>query len=342
MRKPVTRKIQAGVLEPTFGYLATQALISAMELGLLQRLACGPATARSLARSAKAEHRAVRMLLNALVGMSLLQRRGDRYHLPPAVRQMLKCPGVDPETYFGDWLEHMKLLMADWSQLTQVVKTGKPVVALGKPREGKKVFPTLARRLFPGNYTMAKELLKKLPEKFRRESVRILDVAAGSAAWSIPFAEINRSVKVTAIDFEAVLEVARHFTRACGVEEQYEFVAGDIRRVSFGANKCDLVILGHICHSEGAVQTKRLFGKMCRALRPGGSMLIADFVADDGRTGRNGGVFPLLFALNMLVHTEEGNTFTFSEYRAWAKEAGFRGFNRIDMCGPASIMSAKK
>ena len=42
----------------------------------------------------------------------------------------------------------------------------------------------------------------------------------------------------------------------------------------------------------------------------------------------------MLFALNMLVHTTEGDTFTFSEYDGWLREAGFRDARLLE--GPSA------
>ena len=325
-------------MDATFGALATRTWIAAAELGVLERLARGPATARALARAARANARSLAMILNALAGLGWLDRRGDRYALSGQLRAMLAAPGVDAETYFQDSLSHLKRMLANWSQLTEIVRTGKPCIRMNDETEGANPFTTLARALFPGNYVAAKALVRKLPEAFRKGPMRILDVAAGSAAWSIPFARANRSAQVAAVDFPPVLDVARHFTRACGVEGRYAFLPGDIRLIRFGADRYDLIILGHICHSEGAVHSRRLFKKMRRALRPKGRMLVADFLADEERRGRAIGAFPLLFALNMLVHTQEGNTFTLSEYRAWAREAGFGRGRRIETPGPADIL----
>ena len=51
---------------------------------------------------------------------------------------------------------------------------------------------------------------------------------------------------------------------------------------------------------------------------------------------------PVLFGLNMLLQTEEGNVFTLREYRAWLKAAGFRKVTTIPVPPPSTVILATK
>jgi hypothetical protein len=99
------------------------------------------------------------------------------------------------------------------------------------------------------------------------------------------------------------------------------------------------VILGHIIHSEGEKWGKKLIKKSFRALRDDGLLLIAEMVPNDTRSGP---VLPLLFGLNMIVHTEQGDVFTMRQYREWLKEAGFKRITTIDAPGPSPLILATK
>ncbi|MGH7151640.1 MAG: methyltransferase, partial [Planctomycetota bacterium] len=139
-------------------------------------------------------------------------------------------------------------------------------------------------------------------------------------------------------DLPAVLRVTRRTARREGVAGRFRFLPGDLRRFSFERRRYDLVILGHICHSEGAARTRRLLRAARRALLPGGRILIAEFLADEGRKGP---VASLLFALVMLARTEEGEVFTFGEMRGWLREAGFAEPRRIDAPPNATLLLAR-
>lgn len=57
-------------------------------------------------------------------------------------------------------------------------------------------------------------------------------------------------------------------------------------------------------------------------------MVIIDMIPNDERTGPP---YALLFALNMLVNTEEGGTYTLAEYTDWLKDAGFSRVETADI-----------
>ena len=144
---------------------------------------------------------------------------------------------------------------------------------------------------------------------------------------------------MTTVDFPEMTPITRGFAEKLGVAGRYEYHEGDMRQVDFGQDFYDLVILGHIIHSEGEKHGKELIRKSYAALRPGGKLLIAEFVPNDARTGPS---MPLLFGLNMLLQTEEGNVFTLREYRAWLKAAGFRKVTTVPVPAPSPLILATK
>ncbi|HEX5324133.1 MAG TPA: methyltransferase, partial [Capsulimonadaceae bacterium] len=79
--------------------------------------------------------------------------------------------------------------------------------------------------------------------------------------------------------------------------------------------------------------------KVYAALAPGGTIAIAEMVPNDERTGPP---FPLIFAVNMLVNTEKGDTYTFGELSQWLREAGFTDCRTLDAPGPSPLILATK
>jgi len=170
----------------------------------------------------------------------------------------------------------------------------------------------------------ARELGKGLPA----QDARILDVAAGSAVWSIPFAEDLSQARVTALDFAQVLDTTRAYAKRHGVGDRFDYIEGNLRDVDLGEGRFDLAVLGNIIHSEGEASTRDLFGRLHRSLRASGRVAILDMIPEDDRSGP---VFPLGFALNMLLHTAEGDTYTFAQISQWLKDAGFTAVDRVDI-----------
>jgi hypothetical protein len=82
----------------------------------------------------------------------------------------------------------------------------------------------------------------------------------------------------------------------------------------------DLAWVSAIVHQNSRDQNRALFRKIFAALVSGGRILIRDFVMDETRTHPPGGAF---FAVNMLVSTPGGGTYTFNELRDDLAAAGF-------------------
>jgi hypothetical protein len=104
-----------------------------------------------------------------------------------------------------------------------------------------------------------------------------------------------------------------------GLQDRFTLAPGDLLEADFGSGH-SVATLGHILHSEGAERSRKLLRKTFQALAPGGTIAIAEFMANDDRTGPP---VALIFAVNMLVNTAAGDTFTFPELSAWLQEAGF-------------------
>jgi ubiquinone/menaquinone biosynthesis C-methylase UbiE len=316
--------------------LAAQALIAGVELAVFTHISQGKNTAGEIARATGASVSGIEPLLDALVGMSYLNKKGGRYGLEPISEAFLVR---GKQTYMGDMIYSTKLTQGGWMELTDVVRSGLPTSTVDSETAGREFFPKLVSAIFPMSFGASRAAVASLPEKSIRRIKSILDVAAGSAAWSIPFAMANPEAKVTVLDFPEVTPIANEFAEKFGLADRYSYVEGNIREVDFGRNRYDLIILGHIIHSEGEKWGKKLIKKCYRALTDGGMLLIGEMIPNDARTGP---AFPLLFGLNMLIHTKEGGVYTMKQYREWLKDAGFKKARTIDVPAPSPLILAVK
>ena len=324
------------ILDHLWTARAAMALAAGVELGLFDHIEAGKGTVKEIARAAKASVRGTRHLLDALTGMGYLTKQGERYsNAPVAAAFLVKGkPG-----YMGGIVGETRMTWPGWARLPEVVQSGKPIEAVDTEAGGKEFFPKLVEAIFPMSYGVARGAVQAIPEKARKRIKTILDVAAGSAAWSLAFAQAIPEARVTVVDYPEVTPVARAYAERFGVADRYDYIEGNLREVSYGRNRYDLAILGHIIHSEGEKWGKKLIKQMYRILTDNGMLLIAEMIPNDTRTGP---MLPLLFGLNMLVHTEAGDVFTMRQYREWLKEAGFRKVQVLDVPGPSPLILATK
>jgi hypothetical protein len=156
--------------------------------------------------------------------------------------------------------------------------------------------------------------------------------------WGIALAQSSERVKVTAVDWVDVLPATRKTVGRFGLTDRFTFVAGDLSSADFGSGH-NVATLGHILHSEGETKSRGLLRKVYEALAPGGTIAIAEFLVNEDRTGPAGSLF---FAANMLVNTDEGDTFSFGEIRSWLTEAGFTDARLLEAPGPSPLVLATK
>lgn len=315
---------------------SAMALISGIDLEVFTHIANGKRTASQIAQAAAADTRGMQYLLDALVGLGYLNKNGDQFGLEPVSAAFLV---KGKETYMGVFAEETKMNLAAWNNLTDVVKTGKPLSAVNTDKGGREFFPKLVSAIFPLSFAGANAVAASLNNEQRNSIKNILDVAAGSGAWSLAFARAIPDAKVTAVDYPEVTPITRDFAKRFEMTDRYSFIEGNLREVDFGKKKYDLVILGHIIHSEGEEFGRKLIQKSSDALKDGGMLLIAEMVPNDERTGP---VMPLIFGLNMLINTESGGVYTMKQYNEWLKDAGFKKIWTVDIPAPSPAILATK
>jgi ubiquinone/menaquinone biosynthesis C-methylase UbiE len=328
-----------GTLDELSFYFAPQAvLFTALKLGVFEAVGDAAMNADDLASAIGCSPRGVRMLLNCMAGMGLVDKQNGRYSLTDISRDYFLSSG---KNYLGSLFICSDQLLKLWLKLPDAVETGAPALPLLPEPERERLNLDIVEALFHVHKDSAWKLAALCEKTFpvNGQKIKLLDVAAGSAVWSLPFALRSKRVGVTAVDFPPVLDVAKKFAAEFGVYDRYTFVAGDIRKTDFGAEVYDLALLGHICHSEGPDWTRRLLAKCFRALRRKGRLLIMDYIADEERKAE---LMPLLLALNALLGTAEGDTFTFSEYRQWLSSAGFGEIRAVDIGAQSPVIVALK
>ncbi|OWK34607.1 class I SAM-dependent methyltransferase [Fimbriiglobus ruber] len=305
------------VLQFSFAYAPPLMIEAAVKLKVFDALVAGPKTIEQLASETGASDRGLRILLNGLVGLGLLTSSPTGYALTPEADTFLVS---GRPSYLGGFFRHTSTqLIPKWLQLTDIVRTGKPAIAVNAEGQGAAFFEQFVEDIFPLSRPAASGLADHLGLPATTKPVSVLDLAAGSGVWGISLAEKSPHVRVTAVDWPDVLHVTERVAKRQGVADRLTYVAGDLSVADFGTGH-HVATLGHILHSEGADRSRALLKKTFAALAPGGTIAIAEWLVDDTRTGPPPG---LIFAVNMLVNTDAGDTFSFGEIAKWLTEVGF-------------------
>lgn len=323
------------LMQMAFSFGPARVLATALQLRVFSHIEKGNERAEAVAQAAGASVRGMRYLLDALVGFQLLSKTGDRYALVPVSAQFLV---QDKPDYIGGIMESERWFES-WTHLTETVRTGRPPHRVETQEMAEQFFPLLVRSLHVSNREPARRTAQALGAGTSQKGLRVVDVACGSGIWGIAIAEADPEARITAQDFPGMFETTREYLKRHGLEDRYDFLPGDLKDADFGADRFDVALLGNIVHSEGERSSRDLFRRIHRALKSGGRIVIVDMIPNDERTGPP---FPLLFALNMLLHTEEGGTYTLAEYTDWLKDAGFRRVETADIGSHSPIIIGYK
>ena len=297
------------------GFHPACVIIAGAELDVFTNLHERPSDAAKLAEQVKSDPRAMTILLDALTAMGLLWKRDGMYTVPPDVAEVLTETGANCRL---GMIRHQGNCLRRWGQLAQVVLRGRPVEGEVSVRVTEGDLASLIRAMHEISVPVAAILIASLGSL---HFTHLLDLGGGSGTWTIPFLRQNRTASATIFDLAAVIPMTAQLLKTAGLADRVRLAAGDFYtdELPVGA---DLVWVSAIVHQNSRQQNRAMFGKMFASLVPGGRVLIRDIVMDESRTSPPMGAF---FAVNMLVATPGGGTFTFNELRDDLAAAGFVG-----------------
>jgi ubiquinone/menaquinone biosynthesis C-methylase UbiE len=275
--------------------------------------------------------------MNALVGFQFLSKNSDgRYALTPESAAFLVSskPG-----YLGKFAEFSGLKMIHtWLPLPEIVRTGKPNSSINQQDTGAAFFQELVEPIFNMSYPATQVAGQALGLANVKSPIKVLDIGTGSGVWGIGLAQQSPQVSVTAQDLPSVLDVTRQMVKRFNLADRFSYLPGDFHTLDFGTGY-NLVTFGHILHMESVDQNRQLLKRAAAALAPKGTVVISEFLVNQDRSGPPMG---LIFAVNMLAHTDNGDTFSFEEISGWLKEAGLVNPRKIEPGGPVGLVMADK
>jgi SAM-dependent methyltransferase len=288
-------------------------LLTGAELNLFTLLTPVPLSAEEAAARIGADLRAVTILLDALSAMELLVKQAGKYHCPPSISSLLSAEA--PNSILPMIL-HMVHLWERWSRLTSVVKG---VKLQEKPTPSSPDTDEL-RAFIGAMHVIAAPLAPRIVSAVTPGTSRaMLDVGGGSGVYALAFLQAMPEMRCTLFDRPAVIEMARERLSKAGVLSRVNLTPGDFYREEFPPGH-DLAFLSAIIHQNSPEQNLDLFLKVFRALVPGGRIVIRDHVMASDRTRPKDGA---IFAVNMLVGTTGGNTYTYEDIYDCLTKAGF-------------------
>ena len=278
-------------------------------------------SAEEIAAKWRANERGVRSLLDAVAAMGLLEKKAGKYSNNEAAKTFLIKTSP---AYIGFAIKHHHHLVSAWSKLSQSVKTGKPV---RKKQRTRAELESFLMAMYNNASGLAPRITREIDLSQRRH---LLDLGGGPGTYAIHFCQVNPNLRATVFDLPTTAPFAQKTIRRFGLSSRIEFQAGDYLRDAVQGTY-DVAWLSQILHSMGPEHCRVVIERAVDVLEPGGLILVHDFLLNDTHDGP---LFPALFALNMLVNTEEGRSYSEEEVKDMLVQAGVHNIRRLPFRGP--------
>ena len=296
----------------------TEALKAAIELEVFTAIGEGNKTAADIAKRINASEKGTRQLCDFLTIMGMLTKDNNTYGLTLDSSVFLdkRSPA-----YLGSATGFLcdPGLTAGSKDLAGAVRKGGTIMENdGAVGDNNQVWVKFARAMAP-MMAMPAQMMASLVDPQADQPLKILDIAAGHGLYGVAFATKNKHAEITALDWSAVLEVAKENAAKAGVSDRYHTLEGSAFDVEFGTGY-DLVLLTNFLHHFDPPTCEALLRKVHASLKDGGRAVALEFVPNEDRVSPPESAS---FAIIMLASTPSGDAYTFADLERMFANAGF-------------------
>src|ERR1044071_309432 len=263
------------ILELTYAFWKSKALLSAVELDLFTVLGNGPLDGTALAGRLKLDRRGAADFFDALVALGLLKRdvHGRYANQPDAAAYLDRRQPM----YIGALLDHLNARhYRNWSALTQALRTGLPQTVLGNESYPALYGDATTRDVFlngmsAGSLFAAKALAKRFPW---RDFRTVIDIGTAQGCVPVEIARAHPHLIGGGFDLPSIEPSFAGYVDQFGLADRLRFYPGDFFTDPLPA--AEVLVMGRILHNWDIPARKLLIKAACRALPAGGALIVYD------------------------------------------------------------------
>ena len=309
-------------------FMECRLLLTGVELNLFSLVAQAPLSAEEISGKLQGNLRATTILLDAICALGYLEKKDNLYR---TVSSLIPLLSDTEATSILPGLQHSAHLWQTWSQLTDIVLRGK--------KEDTGFSGSRLSAFIGAMHVGAAGAADGIVTAISPGSAKaLIDIGGGSGTYTVAFLKASPEMKATLFDLPPVIEMARKRFSEAGLLDRVTLVPGDFYKDTLPSGH-DLALLSAIIHQNSPEQNLALYQNIFQALDSGGRIIIRDHVMDPDRTKPVSGA---IFAVNMLVNTPGGGTYTFEEIREGLTKAKFDRVKLLQTQGMFSLVEAYK
>lgn len=292
LTRPAARRHARALFDLCAGFVYSQILDACVRLRLFDVLAQAPRTPAELAGELGVERDAAEMLLESAAALGLVEHRaGGRYGLGVLGAALRANPGVTA------MIEHHRLLYPDLADPVALLRREQPATALSKfwgyvgPGDPAALpaghVASYSALMSASQQLVADEVLDAYSLRGHRT---LLDVGGGEGTFLVAAAARHAALKLVLFDLPAVAERARQRFAQAGLADRATALGGDFHVDPLPAG-ADVVSLVRVCFDHPDERVLALLRRVHAALPPGGTLLVAEPMADAPGAERVGAAY---------------------------------------------------
>lgn len=299
------------ILKKVNMFKESRVLLTAVEIDIFSVLDTHMLTLDQITEKTGTDPKATERLLAVLAGMEIIHKTKTKYYNTDVSKRFLNKHSNE---YLGV-IDHANNLWGRWSNLTKAVKLGKSVDQKESEEESEKWRKNFIQAMH-GRGVRQAELISYMIDFSGTK--KILDVGGGSGAFTFAFLKRNKNAEAIIFDLPEVIPITKEYVDKSEFNNRIKYIGGDYLIDEFPLEQ-DLIFLSAIVHINSYDENLRLIKKCADSLNPEGKLIVLDYVMSEDRIAPYSGA---LFALNMLVGTSCGDTYTQKEITEWYNAAG--------------------
>jgi SAM-dependent methyltransferase len=301
-------------------YRLPRVLLAALELDLFTVVGDRTWSLAALAKKLNVSERGLGILCRNLAAAGVLHKKGSVYRNSKLGATALNA---NHRAYRGSYLHLIRSHWTDWIRLAESIQSGLPLdhdVPDG---------PDYRRQFTWAMHHRTVEIAPAIAGHLHLGHAHtLLDLGGGPGTYALAFLAKNPRLRATVCDRAAALEVAKEIASTHKARGRLSYVLLDFSKEPIPGTY-DVVWYSNVLHIYSPKENQAIFRRVRAALKPGGRFIIQDAFLHDRE-----GLYPTeasLFALSMLLFTEQGDTYTVSETAKWLKQAGFVRIKPVPM-----------
>lgn len=302
------------LVHTNIAFIKARIIFDAVYLGIFEALKGGTKSLQEIASICNLNVTALRSMLGALTSAEYLTYANEKFGLTPQAKKWLLKDARQSLYYQMLFSEIMWDFM---SGLREFVKTGKGL-------QYHDTFTALQWDSYQkGMYAIARvtspEVSRRTP--LPKGATKMLDIGGSHGLYSEELCRRHPQLSSVILDLPAAVDKAKSILASSPVKDKVTYRPGDALTDDLGSNEYDLVFMANLVHHFTHQQNVELCKKIYSALKPGGYIIIQEFLRPETPTSADqvGSVLDVFFAL-----TSTSGTWATNEISGWQKEAGFK------------------